>query len=109
MPEQLQISIVSPFPGTELYEWYRKNGYLITEDPNEYLDEQGHQKSVISYPWLSAEEIVKAVDDILKEYYISLSYIPVVFKQIFRRHGLDEARRLWRSARMFLKYAKGRK
>lgn len=107
-PEQLQVSVASPFPGTELYEWYRKNGYLITEDPNEYLDKQGHQKSIVSYPWLSAEEIVREVDGILRDYYMSLSYLPVVLRQVFRRRGLDEAGRLWRSARMFLRYVEGR-
>uniref|UniRef100_A0A7C2P4L2 Radical SAM protein n=1 Tax=candidate division WOR-3 bacterium TaxID=2052148 RepID=A0A7C2P4L2_UNCW3 len=103
-PEQLQISVVTPFPGTELYDWLNKNGYLITNDPNEYLDEQGHQKSIVSYPWLSADEIVKAVDDILKEYYLSLSYIPVALRQIFRKRGMDEAKRLFRSATLFMRY-----
>jgi len=107
-PDQLQVSVVAPFPGTELYEWCKKNGYLVTEDPNEYLDEQGHQKSVVSYPWLSAEEIVRAVDEILKDYYLSIGYVPVALKQVFRKRWLDEARRLWRSAIMFLRYAKSR-
>jgi radical SAM superfamily enzyme YgiQ (UPF0313 family) len=108
-PEQLQVSVAAPFPGTELYEWYKKNGYLITNDPNEYLDGQGHQKSIVSYPWLSAEEIVKAVDYILREYYLSFNYIPIVFRQFFKKHKLDEAKRLWRSARSFLRYTRGRK
>jgi radical SAM superfamily enzyme YgiQ (UPF0313 family) len=108
-PEQLQVSVVAPFPGTKLYEWYKKNGYLITNDPNEYLDGQGHQKSIVSYPWLSAEKIVKAVDDILKGYYFSPSYIPIIFRQVFKKHWLDEVRRLWHSARGFLSYARSRR
>jgi radical SAM superfamily enzyme YgiQ (UPF0313 family) len=108
-PDQLQVSVAAPFPGTELYEWYKKNGYLVTEDPNEYLDEQGHQKSVVSYPWLTAEEIVKAVDDMLKDYYLSISYVPVALRQVFRRRWLDEVKRLWRSAIMFLRYARSRR
>jgi radical SAM superfamily enzyme YgiQ (UPF0313 family) len=104
-PEQLQVSVAAPFPGTELYGWCREEGYLINEDPDGYLDGQGHQKSVVSYPWLSAEEIVKAVDDILKEYYFSLRYIPVALRQVFREHGFDEVKRLLYSARAFLKYA----
>jgi radical SAM superfamily enzyme YgiQ (UPF0313 family) len=107
-PEQLQVSIASPFPGTELYACYKENGYLTTENPSGYLDGRGHQKSIVSYPWLSAEEIVKAVDGILKEYYLSLGYIPVALRQVFRGRGLGEARRLWRSARMFLSYSRGR-
>jgi len=107
-PEQLQVSVCSPFPGTELYEWCKENGYLLTDDPNEYLDEQGHQKAIISYPQLSNEEMVKMVDKILKEYYISLSYVHLALKQVLRRHGWEEMRRLWYSMREFLRYIGGR-
>ena len=107
-PEQLQVSVASPFPGTELYEWYEKNGYLLTADPNEYLDSEGHQKAIISFPWLSNEEIVREVDKILKDYYISFSYVPVLIKQIFRKNGIHEAKRLMHSAIMFLRYISGR-
>ena len=103
-PDQLQVSVVSPFPGTELYKWFEENGYLIIDNPEEYLDDEGHQKSVVSYPWLSAEEIAKAVDDLLKEYYLSLSYVPIALKQVFRRNGFCELKRLVKSARMFLNY-----
>ncbi|MEM0203266.1 MAG: radical SAM protein [Archaeoglobaceae archaeon] len=103
-PELLQVSVVSPFPGSELYDWLEKNGYLVTKDPEEYLDENGHQKSVVSYPWLTAEEITKAVDEILRDYYLSIQYIPVALRQIFRRNSLYELRRLVKSTRMFLSY-----
>ena len=108
-PDILQVSVASPFPGTEFYEWCKENGYLLINDPNEYLDEQGHQKAIISYPNLSAEEITKAVDELLKEYYLSLRYVPVALRQVLRRHGLDEMRRLLYSARMFLRYIGRRK
>jgi len=108
-PDQLQVSAVAPFPGTELYRWYKKYGYLLTENPDEYLDEQGHQKSIVSYPFLSSEEITKAVDDILRDYYLSLSYIPVALRQVFRKHGFNEAKRLWHSIIMFMRYIKRKK
>ena len=103
-PDILQVSVASPFPGTEFYDWCREKGYLLTDDPNEYLDEQGHQKAIISYPELTNEEMVKEVDKILKGYYVSVSYVPLAMRQVLRRHGLDEMRRLWYSARMFLRY-----
>ena len=107
-PDILQVSVASPFPGTEFYEWCKENGYLLINDPNEYLDEQGHQKAIISYPWLTAEEIVQKVDSILKEYYLSLGYVPVALKQVFRKRGIEEAKRLYHSAKMFMRYIKGR-
>ena len=107
-PDILQVSVVAPFPGTELYEWYKNNGYLTTDNPEEYLDTQGHQKSVVSFPWLTAEEITKAVDEILKGYYISPIYPIIVLRQIFRKKFIDEAKRIYRSALTFINYIRAR-
>ena len=107
-PDILQVSVASPFPGTEFYEWCRENEYLLTDDPNEYLDEQGHQKAIISYPDLINEEMVKEVDGILKGYYMSLNYVPLALRQVFRRNGFDEFRRLLHSMKMFMGYIGGR-
>ena len=100
----LQVSVASPFPGTEFYDWCKENRYLLTDDPNEYLDSEGHQKAIISYPWLTAEEITSMVDRILKGYYLSLNYVPLAARQVMRRHGIDEMRRLWYSVKMFMRY-----
>lgn len=103
-PDILQVSVVTPFPGTELYSWVDQNGYLLTKNPSEYLDRGGHQKSVISYPSLSSEEITECVDEILRSYYFSMSYVPSALRQVLRKNGLSEFRRLLYSARMFAKY-----
>jgi len=108
-PEILQISIATPFPGTELYEWLKKNNYLLTDDPNEYLDDYGHQRCVVSYPWLPAEEIEYYLDKALREYYLSISYTPIMIRQIARRHGLDELMRMIRAMKVFIEYLKERR
>ncbi|MEM3549509.1 MAG: radical SAM protein [Candidatus Bathyarchaeia archaeon] len=104
-PDILQVQVATPLLGTTFYQWCKKNGYIMTEDPNDYINEHGNQKSIVSYPWLSAEEIVQAVDGILKEYYVSISYVPLALKQVFRRNGFCELKRLAKSAKMFVKYA----
>jgi len=106
-PDILQVSVASPFPGTEFYEWCFKNNYLVTSDPNEYLDENGHQKSIIRYPELTEDEITEEVNKILKDYYLSFSYVKIALRQVLRKNGLDELRRLLYSARMFLRYIGG--
>jgi len=106
--DAITVAVVTPFPGTELYEWAKENGYLITEDPNEYLDERGHQKSIISYPELSSEQIRETVDAILKSYYLSPSYVPIALRRVFNKNGLNELKVLWRSAKAFLKYIRGK-
>jgi len=103
-PDILQISVASPFPGTEFYEYCKSNNFLITEDLDGYLDEAGHQKGIISYPELNNEELLFETNEILKRYYLSYSYIPIALNQILRRNGIAEAKRLFYSAKMFLKY-----
>ena len=102
--DAITVAVVTPFPGTEMYRWAKDNGYLVTEDPNDYLDERGHQKSIISYPDLSSDEIRESVDGILKSYYLSLSYVPIAFRRVFSRHGWNELKVLWHSAKAFLRY-----
>lgn len=105
-PEILQVLLPQPIPGTDLYDLCKNNGYLSTCDPNEYLCKSGYQKAVVSYPKLSDIEMVQAASNILKDYYLSLDYIPVAMRQILRKNGLYEAKRLYSSAIMFLKYVK---
>lgn len=103
-PELLQVLIPQPIPGTELYEWYKDNACLTCDDPNKYIDENGYQKPVISLPGLSQEEMVQVANTTLKEYYLSLNYVPLVMRQIVRKNGLSELKRLYHSAKMFLGY-----
>lgn len=103
-PDILQVAVASPFPGTEFYNWCNSNNCLLTSDPNEYLDESGHQKAIISYPELSNEEMVNEVNSLLKSYYLSGFYIPLAINQVLRKNGLQEFKRLCVSAKMFLGY-----
>lgn len=103
-PDILQVAVASPFPGTEFYDWCKGNGHLLTDDPNEYLDDGGHQKAIISYPALSNEEMVDAANEILRDYYLSPGYVPLAMRQVFRKNAFAEAKRLWFSAKMFLGY-----
>jgi len=104
-PEILQVLVPQPIPGTELYSWLKDRGYLVTDDPVEYLDSDGFQKSVVSYPELSSDEMINAANKILRDYYISIDYIFLALNQIIRRNSFDEIKRLWHSARLFTKYA----
>lgn len=106
-PDILQVAVASPFPGTEFYDWCKGNGYLLTDDPTEYLDSYGHQKAIISYPALSSEEMVHEANEILREYYLSPEYVPLAMRQVLRKNSVAEAKRLWFSVKMFLGYSRG--
>lgn len=49
-----QVSKAVPYPGTPMYEWAMKNGYLTTTDLGRF---DGMGTSIISYPGLDNEEI----------------------------------------------------
>ncbi len=105
--DAITVAVVTPFPGTEMYAWAKENGYLTTDDPNEYLDERGHQKAIVSYPELTSTEIKDTVDRILKSYYLSPSYVLIALRRVFNRNGFNEMKVLWRSAKAFIKYIAG--
>ncbi|NVM21758.1 MAG: radical SAM protein, partial [Desulfobacterales bacterium] len=102
-PDIVQVSIATPYPRTEFYDWVKSNGFLLNNPPR-YLDENGFQLCTISYPELSAKEIQDAVDETLRSYYLSLRFAWRAFHQVFRKNGWQELKRLWRSAKAFQKH-----
>lgn len=84
-----------PYPGTEAYEWARKNGY-IELDYEKYCHEDGTHNTVLSMPDLTAEELVAFCDMARKKYYLRPSYI------IHRLHvGIKDPSDLKRSIKAF--------
>ncbi len=64
--DSVQFSIATPFPGTPFYEQARHEGWLVSDDWTLY---DGANFSVLSYPWLSKEEIEELHRRALKEWY----------------------------------------
>jgi len=105
-PDMLQIAVATPIPGTEFYQWISDNGYLVESDSTKTIDEHGFQRPVISYPNLSSDDLVCAVESALKEYYFSASFARIAMGNILSRDGLWELTGLLKSARVFLTHAK---
>ncbi len=95
--ETIQVSIAHPYPGTEFYDYVKKND-LITIDS--MTDEQGHQLPNIIYPGLDRAELVDWVERFYGEYYFRPKAAwRVVRKAIFNG---GERRRLYKEAREYL-------
>lgn len=81
-----QTAIATPYPGTEFYEMCKKNEWLVTDDFSQY---DGNKRSVVSYPWLSKEEIEKVFwrskDSVMRFKLDGLMMFP---KQAFKRGGI---------------------
>ena len=95
--ETIQVSIAHPYPGTEFYDYAKKND-LITIDS--MTDDTGHQLPNVVYPGLDRGELVDWVERFYGEYYFRPRVIwRVVRKAIFNS---DERRRLTKEAREYM-------
>lgn len=103
-PNIVQFSIATPIPGTDFYDFVRDNGYLLVDDVEKSLDEDGFQQCIISYPDFTKADIEHYVDKALKTYYLSPAYVPVALNTVLRKNGLHELMGMVTSAKGFLKY-----
>jgi hopanoid biosynthesis associated radical SAM protein HpnJ len=96
--ETIQVSVAHAYPGTELFDYAVKNGFMAN---TKMVDEGGHQLAHIQYPGLSADEILSAVHRFYDEYY----FRPKAVFRILRKAAFDgtERKRLYKEARTFLK------
>ena len=102
--DSIQVSLASPYPGTEFYDLCREQGWISSDN---FLDDSGHQKCVINYPNLSNAEIFNSV----KEFYDKFYFRP---KFILRSIGKmivdgEERRKLLKEGRQYLQYMRKRK
>jgi len=66
----LQVSLAAPYPGTELYEMARQNGWFVKKDKTDLVETDGFQQSSLEYPGLSKEKIFEEVDRFYRAYYL---------------------------------------
>ena len=91
----------TPIPGTELYDYAMKNGFMAAD--TKMVDEGGHQLAQIEYPGLPADEIMDSVHRFYDEYY----FRPKAIYRILRKatFNSDERKRLTRKPRASLSCA----
>jgi radical SAM superfamily enzyme YgiQ (UPF0313 family) len=65
----LQVSLAAPYPGTELYEQAKLNGWFAKKEKTDLLGDVGYQSSTIEYPGLNKEEIFEEVERFYRTYY----------------------------------------
>jgi len=97
--ETIQVSVAHAYPGTELYDYAMKGGFIVADA--KMVDEGGHQMAHIQYPGLPADEIMESVHRFYDEYY----FRPKAVYRILRKAAFDsgERKRLYKEAKSFLK------
>ncbi len=97
--ETIQVSLAHAYPGTELYDFAKKNGFIIGTE--RMVDDGGHQVAQIQYPGLPREYVLEMVHKFYDEYYFRPKAVfRIVRKAVFNN---VERKRLYKEARSFMK------
>jgi len=97
--ETIQVSVAHAYPGTELYDYMMKNGFMVAG--SKMVDEGGHQLVQMQYPGLPADDIMAAVHRFYDEYYFRPKAVYRILKKAVFDSG--ERKRLYKEAKTFLK------
>lgn len=94
-----QFSGISAYPGTEIYQWAKKNGFLVPQDWRQWVTKDFEQASVLSYPDLTNEDINLFINKGLKEFYLR----PAQIWRIISKSSWNDLSRLYFGLKSFLK------
>jgi len=103
----IQVSLAAPYPGTELFEMARQNGWVVKKDKTDLVEDDGFQQSALEYPGLSKDEIFEAVDRFYRAYYLRPKPILRIMKTMLE--DKDVCVRRLREGYEFFKSLKQRK
>jgi len=101
-PDTIQIYPMMVYPGTEAYEWAKKNNYLVTEDYSKWLTPDGLHNTVVSRPGLTNQELVQMCDEGRKAFYLRPSYVFSKVKQMITHPS--ESKRILKAGKVFFKF-----
>ncbi len=106
-PDTAQFFPIMVYPGTETYEWAKKNGFLVSENFSDWLNASGMHNCMVSRPELTNRELVGLCDAARRQFYLRPKYIAKKAVQAVSQPA--EARRIVKSGKTFFKYlVKGR-
>jgi radical SAM superfamily enzyme YgiQ (UPF0313 family) len=97
--ETIQVSVAHAYPGTELYDYAKDNGFILIEGA-QMVDAGGHQVAMIEYPGLPRDYVMEMVHRFYDEYY----FRPKAAWRIVRKAAFnsEERKRLYVEAKQFL-------
>ena len=97
--ETIQVSVAHAYPGTELYDYAKDNGFILIEGA-QMVDAGGHQVAMIEYPGLPRDYVMEMVHRFYDEYY----FRPKAAWRIVRKAAFnsEDRKRLYIEAKQFL-------
>lgn len=100
-PDTAQFFPMMVYPGTRMYQWARKKGYLRSEDYNAWLTEEGMHNCVVDQPGLNGAEVRRFCDYARRAFYLRRGY---VFKKLAQ--SLRDRHEAHRNIKAFYRFAR---
>jgi len=104
-PYSIQISLVAPYPGTELYAQALREGWLTSA--GDQLVRNGIQNSAISYSSISSEELFEQVERFYRKFYMRPRPVLRILREML--HDRHEFVRRIREGKEFFSFMAKRK
>jgi radical SAM superfamily enzyme YgiQ (UPF0313 family) len=82
-PDIAIFNITTPYPGTQMFNWAKENGYLRTLDWNDY----DLANSVLELPTASSEQVNEMYKTAYREFYFRPGYL---LRRLLRLRGWDD-------------------
>jgi radical SAM superfamily enzyme YgiQ (UPF0313 family) len=101
-PDTAQFFPIMVYPGTAMYRWAERRGYVNAGKFADWLTDEGLHNCVVDLPDLPASELMAFCDRARWGFYLSPPYLFYKLKQSLKRPG--ELRRTVKSARVFFKH-----
>ncbi len=101
-PDTAQFFPIMVYPGTVSYNYFKKKGWLISDDFSEWVDGRGWHNCMVNMPGLSNTEIVELCDKARKEFYLRPKYMASKMIQII--NNPQEFKRIAKAGKTFFKY-----
>ncbi len=103
-PDTLQVSIATPYPGTELYQQAVEKGWLLDSD---LVSSSGAQEVALEYEDLTKEDIFSAVETFYNKFYFRPKPILRILRTMLS--DKDILKRRLREGKEFLTFMRDRK
>ena len=104
-PYSIQVSLVAPYPGTELYAQAIREGWLGRTKDN--LVNNGIQNSALSYDSITSDELFRRVEEFYRRFYMRPRPILRILREMLQDR--DEFGRRVREGREFFSFMAKRK
>ncbi len=104
-PDSVQFFPIMVYPGTASYDYFKKKGWLVSQDYSKWVDERGWHNCMVSMPHLSNKQIVEWCDAGRKQFYLRPGYIASKTRQFATQPA--ERSRIAKAGKTFFRYLVG--